>query len=94
MEDTNKKKGAGEEAQEREIKTISKSTDYLVKAFNAWRDLDYYLRKGIEELKGPEEAEAWIEKVLALPLDRIKEEIDNLVTQSVFSHLDADDKTI
>lgn len=94
MEDTNKTKRANVEAQEREIETISKSTRSLTAAFKAYQDMVIYLRSGIMELKGKEEGEAYIAKALDLPLDQIRQELDNLVTQSVFSHLEADDKTI
>ena len=52
------------------------------------------LEAGIRKLKGQAEADNLIENTLALPLDQVKTEIENLVTQSVFTHLEADDRTI
>ena len=94
MEDTTKKQGAEFEAEQREIETLSDSTRLLTAAFKHYQDMVINLEAGIRKLKGQAEADTLIENTRALPLDQVKTEIENLVTQSVFTHLEADDRTI
>lgn len=72
---------------------VSASTSKAKAAYDAWKTAKEAIEAAVVELKG-NDADGYLEDRLDFLLGNISHEVDQLVTQSVFEHLEAGDGTI
>lgn len=73
---------------------VSESTAKAKAAYDAWRAAKDAIEAAVFQLKGIEGEDYINEHRLDFLLDTISHEVDQLVTQSIFEHLEAGDGTI